>query len=217
MNPELEVLREGWDDAARRDAMGFIATSRSDWTPPEFFEHGRDEVTTAIHHLATLGLLPPRHKRALDFGCGMGRTAQGLTGHFDHVDGVDSSPEMIRLAEEHREAQNLSYRVTGDDLSELAPGYDLIYTNIVLQHMPQDHQRRYVTEFLRLLDVNGVALFEIPDGPDCQHGEPFLSMFGVPRATVEEWVTTAGGVVLDVEEMSVAGPWTCLRYAASRA
>ncbi len=37
-------------------------------------------------------------RRALDFGCGVGRLTQALARHFNIVDGVDIAPSMIELA-----------------------------------------------------------------------------------------------------------------------
>ena len=38
------------------------------------------------------------HKRALDFGCGVGRLTQPLADHFEEVRGVDVSPVMLEQA-----------------------------------------------------------------------------------------------------------------------
>ena len=40
--------------------------------------------------------------------------------------------------------------------------FDLVYSNIVLQHMPPEAAKAYVSEFLRVLAPGGLAMFEIP-------------------------------------------------------
>jgi ubiquinone/menaquinone biosynthesis C-methylase UbiE len=92
--------------------------------------------------------------------------------------------------------------------------FDLVYTMIVLQHMPQTFQREYVREFFRVLKPGGVAMFEMPDGPDYHHPNDWLSMYGVPRATVEEWIAEDGGRLVDVELIPEPSQWDCLRYTA---
>src|SRR5690606_35842056 len=46
--------------------------------------------------------LVPCHRRVLDLGCGTGKLAHGLAAHFEHVDAVDPSLPMLRLADDGR-------------------------------------------------------------------------------------------------------------------
>jgi 2-polyprenyl-3-methyl-5-hydroxy-6-metoxy-1,4-benzoquinol methylase len=55
-----------------------------------------------MERLKTLDL-GEQHGRALDFGCGVGRLTQALATHYDKVDGVDISWEMINLARRHNQ------------------------------------------------------------------------------------------------------------------
>jgi 2-polyprenyl-3-methyl-5-hydroxy-6-metoxy-1,4-benzoquinol methylase len=218
--PDLQTIRQGWDHAAREDAMFNIIThadrANGGWTPGEFFAHGQAEIDSAIERLIGLDLEGERG-RALDFGCGIGRLTQALANRYDRVDGVDISPEMIALADEHNlHGERCVYHTNlTEDLSLFEDGsFDLVYTMIVLQHMPQPLQRGYVTEFFRVLRPGGVAMFEMPDGPDYQHPNEWLSMYGVPRATVEEWVAEDGARLVDVELIPEPSVWDCLRYTA---
>jgi SAM-dependent methyltransferase len=43
--------------------------------------------------------------------------------------------------------------------------FDLIYSNIVLQHMEARYSKRYLEEFIRTLRVGGLAIFQIPSEP----------------------------------------------------
>jgi ubiquinone/menaquinone biosynthesis C-methylase UbiE len=40
--------------------------------------------------------------------------------------------------------------------------FDLIYTNIVLQHMKPKYAKKYIKEFLRILSEQGILIFQIP-------------------------------------------------------
>ena len=210
--------RGGWDHAAREDAMFNIITfadkANGGWTAEEFFAHGQVEIDAAMDRLKTLHL-GEGHGRALDFGCGIGRLTQALANHYDRVDGVDISQEMVTLAVEH-DRHGCTYHVNQtEDLALFEDDtFDLVYSMIVLQHMPQHLQRGYVREFFRVLKPGGVAMFEMPDGPNYRHPNGWLSMYGVARLTVEGWIAEAGGTLVDVELIPEPSVWQCLRYTA---
>lgn len=216
--PELDTIREGWDQAAREDAMFNIVTlpekANGGWTPDEFFEHGRAEIDPMMRRV---GWLLKRKGRALDFGCGVGRLTQALAFHFKRVDGVDISPEMVdRARSMNRHPGRVEYHRNTDRLPFRAGTFDLVYSRIVLQHMPAEFQRDYVREFLRVLKQDGLAVFQIPDGPDYEHPNGWLSMFGVARETVEGWVAEADARLLDVELLADgSGMWQAYRYTVT--
>lgn len=221
MSVDLATIRAGWDHAARDDAMFYIITDASraggGWTADEFFAHGRREIDAMLEHVDRLGLV--RHKRrALDFGCGIGRLTQALADDYERVDGVDISPEMVALAREHNQhGERCVYHANQtSNLHLFKDGvFDLVYSMIVLQHMSQTLQRGYVSEFFRVLAPGGVAVFEIPDGPDVGHSSWCLSMYGVARVTVEQWIEEIGGTLVDVEDLGQDSSWQNYRYAAT--
>lgn len=214
---DLETIRAGWDDAAREDAMFYIITdparSQGGWTAEEFFAHGRREIDAAMDRLKEVAEV--RMGRALDFGCGIGRLTQALAAHFKRVDGVDVSTEMIDRARSHNQHPGrVEYHLNGERLPFRAGTFDFVYSMIVLQHMPQVLQQGYVEEFFRVLKPGGLAMFAIPDGSDFQHPNGWLSMYGVPAGTVETWIVTAGGTLIDGEDLGRDGTWQNLRYTA---
>jgi ubiquinone/menaquinone biosynthesis C-methylase UbiE len=100
--------------------------------------------------------------RALDFGCGVGRLTQPLADHYEEVVGVDIAPSMIELAENlNRRGDRCSYVLNeSDDLRAFCDsGFDLIYSNITLQHMEPRYAFRYIKEFLRVLSGDGLLVF----------------------------------------------------------
>jgi 2-polyprenyl-3-methyl-5-hydroxy-6-metoxy-1,4-benzoquinol methylase len=218
---DLALIEASWDQAARDDAMFNIITDPDcrdgGWNPVEFFAHGRDEVYGAMTHLADDLRIPRVLHRALDFGCGIGRLSRTLAMHYLHVDGVDISGEMIRQARDlnHNHRIRYHHNPTGDLGLFKARTFDLVYSMIVLQHMPQDMQHGYVREFFRVLKPGGVAMFHTPEGPDSGHPGWHLSMFGVTRETVGEWIAESGGTLVDVEDLGVDSGWRNLRYAAT--
>jgi ubiquinone/menaquinone biosynthesis C-methylase UbiE len=112
--------------------------------------------------------LPVKYKtgRALDFGCGIGRTTQALAFIFDRVDGVDISDEMIRLALGHDTGRCCFHHNACADLKLFkARTFDFVYSMIVLQHMPQDMQHGYVREFFRVLKPGASRCSTRPKAP----------------------------------------------------
>jgi SAM-dependent methyltransferase len=85
------------------------------------------------------GLLPPAGRRALDLGCGSGRHASLLAGHFEQVDAIDVSAPMIELASARRPRPNVRYQQA--DLHDIdAPGqYDFVLSVLTLHHAPDLH------------------------------------------------------------------------------
>ncbi|MGC4938042.1 class I SAM-dependent methyltransferase [Kribbella sp. DT2] len=76
---------------------------------------------------------PVRRTGALDLGCGAGRHAVVLAEHFEHVDAVDLSGAMIRLARRKRARGNISYLET--DLDTIDGQYDLVLSAATLHHV----------------------------------------------------------------------------------
>lgn len=209
----LTELRDGWDQAARENAMFNIVTTQTDWDPAEFFAYGQREIDLMLEHLSGLPV-EQRRGRALDFGCGIGRLTQALAEHFKRVDGVDISPEMIDLAKAHnKHPGRVAYQLNTERLPFRSNAFDLVYSMIVLQHMPQPLAHGYVVEFIRVIRPTGVAVFEIPDCPDSWHSNGWLSMYGTSNETVKGWVDSAGGRVIDVEPINDGS----FRYTAVRA
>jgi SAM-dependent methyltransferase len=201
----LPEIREGWN-AAADDAMFNILTlpekQGGGWDPDEFFAHGWDEIDAILTHLDELNLLPAGRWTALDFGCGVGRLTQALAEDFEDVLGVDISARMTTLARRYakdREFTNVRF-ATGSKPNLRWLGdvhFDFIYSVITLQHMPQDLQRGYIEEFVRLLAPGGRAVFQVTEGADMENGH--LSMYGVYPGDVFNWVTRVDGKVLHSE------------------
>jgi SAM-dependent methyltransferase len=223
----LETIGQGWDQAAREDAMFNILTipgkEGGRWTAEEFFEHGRQEIDYVIERLDRLGFRDSRHRTAVDFGCGVGRLTQALADHYEVAFGVDASGEMIHkanaLAFERKADRVIFFHNEKPNLRFIQSGTaDMVYSMITLQHMPNELQKAYVQEFMRIISDDGVAVFEVPEGPDYEHPNSWLSMYGVDPQDVRAWVQDADGEVVDIEltgaSTDVYSGW---RYTARRA
>jgi SAM-dependent methyltransferase len=167
-NGDLTDLQQVWDTLARTDPLWAIL-SRPDkrggkWAPEEFFRSGQVEVDRALGKLLTSGC-PLAGSAALDFGCGVGRLTQPLADYFQRVVGVDISPAMLDLARQfNRRGCRVEYvHNAADNLRIFADAaFDLVYSKIVLQHMPPPCSTAYIREFFRITRPGGFIMFQVP-------------------------------------------------------
>lgn len=241
----LDIVRRTFERFGRDDPLYAVLSHpgrrHNKWDVAEFFETGRREIADLLRDLAGLGVSIGRG-RALDFGTGVGRLAQALGDQFERVTGVDIAESMIARARElNRHGDRVEYVVnTTDDLARLpADAFDLVYSNITLQHMPPEHSSRYIGEFFRVLRRGGVAVFQVPSGPPHRpgslgawwyavrrgplrrfwkivRGKPPVEMHYVPRAQVERIVEESGGRMVDVTDISYNRRGTNFRYCSVR-
>ena len=168
MTDILARSRHLWDGHARRDPLWAIlsdpAKKGGRWDLQRFFQTGVGEISLILYRLRSHGVAV-EHRRALDFGCGVGRLSQSLVPHFARVDGVDISPAMIDLARSlNRHGEQVSYHANDrPDLSLFADGtFDFIVTSIVLQHIEPVVASRYLAELCRVLAAGGALVFQVP-------------------------------------------------------
>ncbi len=117
-----------------------------------------------MRHVADMNVNIGR-KRALDFGCGVGRLTQALANHFDETYGIDVAASMIDQAIQYnRHGAKCTYLVNNEDNLAAFPddSFDLVFSYIVLQHMRPEYSKGYIKEFLRVLAPGGLIAFQIP-------------------------------------------------------
>ena len=163
----LTRLGHQWNTLGQRDALGAVLTqprTAPGWVADDFFETGRADVARLVAGIARLApALSTR--RALDFGCGVGRLTQALAAYFDDVRGIDVAPSMIaRARQEHLAPECCHFEVNRrPHLRRFDDGtFDLVYSRLVLQHIPPRLVRRYLPEFVRVLAPGGLLVFQLP-------------------------------------------------------
>ena len=217
----LRALGRWWDKAGKEDPLYAILTEPDargrGWDEDRFFATGRTEIDDALERIRSAGRTPGT-ERALDFGCGVGRLTQALAERFERVDGVDIAPSMIAEAERYnRFGSRCHYHVNARaDLSMFGDAaFDLVFSLVVLQHIPPELARGYVAEFIRVLRPDGLAVFQIatavrvPREPTRSSAlrrlarwilrrppSQILEMHATPEDEVRRWIEAGHGTVL---------------------
>ena len=160
-----------WEALGKRDPYFAVLTAPefhgalTKETRQKFFASGEAHVDT-IFSIVKQSLDPSfAPRRALDFGCGVGRLLIPIAARCQEVVGVDVSPSM--LAEARRncdEAGVTNVRlVQGDDeVSGVSGQFDLVHSYIVLQHIPVDRGERIVRRLASLIGEDGVGVIQAP-------------------------------------------------------
>jgi SAM-dependent methyltransferase len=165
----LDRQQRDWEELAEHDPLWAILSvdekARGGWDVEEFFDTGGAEMDRVMDRSRQLGY-PTANERALDFGCGVGRVTRAMASHFAAVVGVDISPTMVESARNLNETCSTCRFEVNDraDLRRFADGeFDLVYSNIVLQHIPRiDIIEGYIREFVRVLRHEGLLVFQLP-------------------------------------------------------
>lgn len=167
----FEQTRRDWARLGASDPLWAVyvapGTRNNNWDVEAFLELGRTDVAKARAWLDALEL-PTTWARVLDFGCGAGRLSQALAAHADEVTGVDVAPAMLDTARTLDRTDGRCTFVLNErpDLGIFAEDtFELVYTELVLQHLPKPLIERYLAEFLRVLRPGGVAVFQCTTKP----------------------------------------------------
>jgi SAM-dependent methyltransferase len=247
----LDEVRRAWTALGAEDPLWAVRVHpgkrHGGWDEAQFLATGVDEVNRSLAWLDRLGLAPgqagrkPPLGRVLDLGCGAGRLSQALARHADEVVGVDVSATMLDTA--HRLNQQRNLRFVLNETADLKQfddaSYDLVFTALVLQHLPRPLIEGYLREFLRVLVPGGIVLAQITTRPRWTAralvwrfapwplvrvlqkrvlGYPApMRMTRISPARVREVVQGAGGRVLATKPDLESSPdWYCTWYAIRR-
>jgi SAM-dependent methyltransferase len=126
----------------------------------EFFMSGEQHVErffAIIRESLDPGFAP---RRALDFGCGVGRVTIPLARRVAQVVGVDVSDSMLNEANKNCEeagVRNVTLLKSNDGLENLPGDFDFLHSFIVFQHIPARRGEMIFRQMLRRLADNGVG------------------------------------------------------------
>lgn len=128
----------------------------------EFFANGERQVAKLARDIEALTGFTFESKRALDFGCGVGRMALPLAGRCEHVYGLDVSHPALDAADKRAKrlhVNNVEW-MDADRLGELGGRYDLVQSLLVFQHIPSREGERILDTIVRGLRPGGVGAIQ---------------------------------------------------------
>jgi ubiquinone/menaquinone biosynthesis C-methylase UbiE len=178
---ELTRSKKNWEELGQQDPMWAILSDPSKkgrrWDPAAFFKTGEGDVNGLLDEIR-VAEFPLQRGTALDFGCGLGRLTQALCRHFDKCYGVDISSTMLAEANRYnRFGAACEYVLnSASDLRCFADdSFDFIYSHLVLQHIPPEAGIQYVAEFVRVLKVGGLLIFQAPSEQRSVQEQPVMT------------------------------------------
>jgi trans-aconitate methyltransferase len=153
-----------WEEMAAIDPLWAIMSHPEKrfgkWDLDDFLTTGREEISNLMQSARQLGL-PKQHRRAIDFGCGVGRLTRALRAYFPECYGVDISQGMLERAREL--TPECQFRLANDLRGFPAQHADLIYSSMVLQHQPNSRQAAaLIADMVRVLAPGGLLVFQMP-------------------------------------------------------
>ena len=184
MNQEFSNV---YDDKARSEAYDSLEF------PGTYYLAYRDLPAMIRKHVSG--------RRAIDFGCGAGRSTRFLRSHGFDVVGVDISEHMLTLA--RRRDPDRDYRlIPNDDLSGFAAGsFDLVLAVLTFDNIPTFEKKLLIFQSLkRLLNQNGCIVIVVSSPEIYVHEWTSFSTKDFPG----NWTAGSGEkvfvVMLDVDD-----------------
>jgi SAM-dependent methyltransferase len=206
----FDEVRRDWTRLGAQDPLWavYVAADKQGgrWDPEQFLATGRDDVAASVSWLSSLGL-GDRWSRVLDFGCGAGRLSQALADHADEVVGVDVSPPMLEVARRLDTDDRCTFVLneTSDLGAFPSASFDLVYSELVLQHLPAPVIDGYLAEFVRVLRPGGIALLQCTT-------RPLWTFKGAVWRLAPGWLVRLGQRKL----LGYPAPMRMTRYAPAR-
>jgi SAM-dependent methyltransferase len=153
-----------WEEMAAIDPLWAIMSAPEkrfgNWEINEFLRTGQEEISGLMRSAGELAL-PQQRRRAIDFGCGVGRLTRPLRDYFPECCGVDISRGMLQRARQL--APECEFREANDLRSFPSQYADLIYSSLVLQHQPdKTHVADLIEDMVRVLAPGGLLVFQMP-------------------------------------------------------
>jgi cyclopropane fatty-acyl-phospholipid synthase-like methyltransferase len=194
-----------WDQMASENARMHIAINH--WESERAFEDSGEESVRDLLASEHVKILPG--SRVVDIGVGIGRMMKPLAQRFPEADfhGIDVSDEMVRQARERMaDLPNVTVTAnTGSDLRAFGDGQiDLVYSYIVLQHIPRPLVREYFREVGRVLKPGGIFRFQMQEGAAVPTDDPPDDDYRTVRTSTPDMISAlcaeSGLWVLQIEK-----------------
>jgi len=156
----------------------------------------RVELAAAVARAIREHVKIPPGCRAMEFGCGTGMVTFNLVDVLGEVVAVDRAPEMLEVVEKKAAdlgVKEISTRLVGDELEYLGCSeYDLIYSNMVLHHLPEIEP--VIQHLVGALKPGGMlALSDLENDDGSFHDQPEgVIQTGIRSACLQETLARFG-------------------------
>jgi SAM-dependent methyltransferase len=129
----------------------------------EFLATGEASIAGIIARLES-AFGPLDYRRALEFGCGVGRLTVPLARRFAAVSAVDISSDMLAEAKANCDAAGVDaeFVLSDDRLTRTGSDFDLILSLITLQHIPRERGLVIIETMLTRLAPRGAIYLDVP-------------------------------------------------------
>jgi SAM-dependent methyltransferase len=139
-------------------------------------------------------------RRALDFGCGVGRLVVNLGKCCTEVLGLDVSDGMLAEARANCARvglPNVTIARADDGLSGAEGQFNLIHSYLVFQHIPVARGEKILARMLELLEPGGVVAWQFVIARDCS-----------PYRKAVTWLKTYVPLANAVSNLLQGEPWS---------
>jgi 2-polyprenyl-3-methyl-5-hydroxy-6-metoxy-1,4-benzoquinol methylase len=164
----MNKIEKKWDYFGETNPYFAVATfdkfkseNLNDNALTEFFETGEEYVERIWQEIESNFQTEFKPRKAIDFGCGVGRITLPLARRCEKVIGIDISENMLKEARENSARFNLGNVnfVKGDnDLTKVAGEFDFIHSFIVFQHIKPKIGEAIFKKFVGMLSNGGIGV-----------------------------------------------------------
>lgn len=175
------------------------------WDPAQYARYGSERSRPFFELLDQVAAGSP--SSVVDLGCGSGELTATLAERWPdaRVVGIDSSPEMIERAAEHR-GPRVEFRL-GDAADFSAVGVDVVVSNALLQWVPEHTE--LLSRWVEELNPGGWLAFQVPDNFSAPSHALMRELAESPQ-----WSARLGGVLRHADAVRPVRDYLLLFCAA---
>lgn len=167
----MSKAKDIWEDYGVNDAYFAVSTfdkfrssNIDDKARAEFFDSGHIHVDEIWGELERSFDTQVHSKRAVDYGCGVGRILLPMAGRCEQATGVDISSAMLDETRRNADAMGVD-GVRLQTVDEFCAAdddtYDLVHSYIVLQHINPAIGYRIIRTLLERLEPGGFGMLHV--------------------------------------------------------
>jgi 2-polyprenyl-3-methyl-5-hydroxy-6-metoxy-1,4-benzoquinol methylase len=127
----------------------------------DFFESGEEYVKRIWRDIENNFQTEFKPRKAIDFGCGVGRITLPIAKRCEMVTGIDISENMLKEARQNSakfSISNVDFVKGDNDLTEVTGKFDFIHSFIVFQHIKPKIGGAIFKKFVKMLSNGGIGV-----------------------------------------------------------